>query len=234
MDNKKIETYNQKFKNASPQEVLAYFIREFSGQIVFSTSLGAEDQVITHMIAEIDKNTDIFMLDTGRHFEETYDVYDRTCARYDMKIKLFFPNQSEVEDMVNEKGSNLFYDSVENRKRCCEVRKITGLKRALKPFDIWITGLRQAQAVTRKNMDRLEWDYNLHVLKLNPLIDWSEQDVWDFIKSNNVPYNRLHDKGFPSIGCEPCTRAIEKGEDVRAGRWWWENPETKECGLHKK
>ena len=229
-----IEQLNKTFKGAPAEKVLRYFLNEFDGKVTFASSLGAEDQVLTHMIAGINKEASIFMLDTGRMFPETYDVLARTNSRYGVKIKVYFPDSDRVEEMVNDKGINLFYKSIENRKQCCHIRKTEPLQRALKPNDVWITGLRRSQAVTRNNMHVVEWDDVNNLLKINPLIEWSNKDVWSFIKEHNVPYNKLHDKGFPSIGCQPCTRAIEPGEDIRAGRWWWEDPDTKECGLHKK
>ncbi len=229
-----IEQLNKTFKGAPAEKVLRYFLNEFDGKVTFASSLGAEDQVLTHMIAGINKEASIFMLDTGRMFPETYDVLARTNSRYGINIKVYFPDSDRVEEMVNDKGINLFYKSIENRKLCCHIRKTEPLQRALRPNDAWITGLRRSQAVTRTNMGVVEWDDVNELLKINPLIDWSNEDVWDFIKKYNVPYNKLHDKGFPSIGCQPCTRAIEPGEDIRAGRWWWEDPDTKECGLHKK
>ena len=214
---------------------MQYFLNEYKGRIAFASSLGAEDQVLTHMIREIAPDAKIFTLDTGRMFQETYDLIDRTNARYKMKMEIYFPDYKQVENMVNEKGMNLFYESVENRKLCCHIRKIEPLHRALEGSDIWITGLRKEQSVTRNNNNLLELDENNHGrLKLNPLINWSEDEVWDFINKHKVPYNTLHDQGFPSIGCLPCTRAVQPGEDVRAGRWWWEMPEHKECGLHQK
>ncbi len=197
--------------------------------------MGAEDQVLTHMIVSIDPNVKIFTLDTGRLFQETYDLIDRTNSRYKIKIQPYFPEAQKVEKMVHDKGVNLFYESIENRKFCCYLRKIEPLQRALKGCDMWITGLRKEQSVTRQNNELVEIDENnTGKLKLNPLISWTSDMVWDYIKVNNVPYNVLHDKGFPSIGCLPCTRAIQPGEDIRAGRWWWEQPENKECGLHEK
>jgi len=186
------------------------------------------------MIAAIDKNTQIFTLDTGRLFPETYSLIERTNNKYKTKIQIFFPDYHEVEQMVHEKGINLFYDSVENRKLCCSIRKTQPLQRALKNAEAWICGLRKEQSVTRQDLDVIEWDANNDLLKINPLINWTEKQVWDYIKTNHIPYNKLHDKGFPSIGCQPCTRAIEPGEDIRSGRWWWENPEHKECGLHRR
>jgi phosphoadenosine phosphosulfate reductase len=210
------------------------FLKEFGNKIALSNSMGLEDQVLTDMICKIDKSTKIFTLDTGRIFPETYDLIDRTNKRYGIKIQLYFPDADRVERMVNEKGVNLFFDSIENRKECCHIRKIEPLKRAFKGLEVWICGLRRDQSVTRTDVDVLEWDENNGLLKFNPLVDWTEEEMWEYIKQNKVPYNRLHDKGFPSIGCQPCTRAIAKGEDIRAGRWWWEDPDSKECGLHAK
>lgn len=230
----KVQEINQLLAGKTSTEVIKWFLTEFSGKVAFSTSLGVEDQVIIHMIAGIDKSAGIFTLDTGRVFPETYDLMDITAKKYDLTIRVMFPDASKVEEMVNAKGINLFYESIENRKLCCYIRKIEPLKRAFKGLDAWICGLRREQSVTRKNLQLVEWDEVNELIKVNPLIDWTEEQVWDFIKLHNVPYNKLHDNGFPSIGCQPCTRAIIPGEDVRAGRWWWENPETRECGLHKK
>lgn len=220
--------------NKTPEETIQFFLDKFQDKIAFSSSLGAEDQVITDMISKIDKSAKIFTLDTGRVFPETYDLIDRTSRKYKMPIQIYFPDAKQVEEMVNDKGINLFFESVENRKLCCHIRKIEPLKRAFKDLDVWICGLRREQSITRADVQVVEWDEANGLIKLNPIIDWTEEQVWDYIKTNKVPYNRLHDKGFPSVGCQPCTRAIEKGEDTRAGRWWWENPETKECGLHAK
>lgn len=220
--------------NKTPEETIQFFLDKFQDKIAFSSSLGAEDQVITDMISKIDKSAKIFTLDTGRVFPETYDLIDRTSRKYKMPIQIYFPDAKQVEEMVNDKGINLFFESVENRKLCCHIRKIEPLKRAFKDLDVWICGLRRDQSITRTDVQVVEWDEANGLIKLNPIVDWTEEQVWDYIKTNKVPYNRLHDKGFPSVGCQPCTRAIEKGEDTRAGRWWWENPETKECGLHTK
>ena len=225
---------NQRFEGASPAEILQYFISTFKGRIALSTSLGAEDQVLTEMVVALDPAVKIFTLDTGRMFPETYDAIEMTNARYNINIKVFFPDYRQVEKMVNEKGINLFYESIENRKLCCHIRKIEPLKRALNGLEVWISGLRRAQSVTRENVHTVEWDENNNLMKINPLINWSEEQVWEYIKRKHIPYNKLHDKGFPSIGCQPCTRAVEPGENIRAGRWWWENPENKECGLHVK
>ncbi|MDY0344160.1 MAG: phosphoadenylyl-sulfate reductase [Lentimicrobium sp.] len=228
------EALNQKLAGKTAEEVLKYFLRDFEGEVSFSTSLGAEDQAITHIIAGIDPSASFFTLDTGRLFQETYDLMQQTNARYGINIKVMFPDKDAVEQMVNEKGINLFYESIENRRRCCHVRKVEPLQRAFKGLDAWICGLRREQSVTRQDDQLVEWDATNGLIKINPLIDWTEAQVWAFIKENNVPYNKLHDEGFASIGCLPCTRAILPGEDIRAGRWWWENPDTRECGLHKK
>ncbi len=228
----RIAELNKKFSQTPTEEVLKYFLAEFKGKIAFSTSLGAEDQVLTHMIARIDTGVKFFTLDTGRMFPELYELIDRTCNTYKIEIITYFPNFEQVENMVKEKGVNLFYDSIENRKLCCHIRKLEPLKRAFKDLDIWICGLRSDQSVTRLNTKLLEWDEQNGLLKLNPLFNWSHDQVWKYIRINQIPYNPLHDKGFLSIGCQPCTRAVKEGEDIRAGRWWWEQPESKECGLH--
>lgn len=225
---------NKRLKNSSPEEAIAFFLEKYKGKIALSSSLGAEDQVLTHMIAAIDKSSRIFTLDTGRLFPETYDLIHRTNNKYKIKIEVFFPDYKQVEKMVNEKGINLFYESIENRKQCCKLRKLEPLARAFEGLDVWICGLRREQSVTRTDLQLVEWDTNNNLLKINPLIAWSEEELWEFIKENNVPYNALHDKNYPSIGCQPCTMSVKPGGDVRAGRWWWENPEHKECGLHAK
>jgi phosphoadenosine phosphosulfate reductase len=229
-----IEALNQKYASATATELLEGFLSDFQDKIALSSSLGTEDQVLTHLVSQINKNTKIFTLDTGRLFPETYDLIHRTNSKYGIKLAVYFPDAQKVEQMVGTKGINLFFESVENRKLCCNVRKIEPLKRAFAGLSVWICGLRREQSITRSNMQKIEWDEANGLIKLNPLIDWTEADVMRFIKENGVPYNPLHDKGYPSIGCQPCTRAILEGEDIRAGRWWWENPETKECGLHKR
>lgn len=185
------------------------------------------------MICDIDPATRIFTLDTGRIFPETYSLIERTNAKFGIRMEVLFPDYRLVEQMVARGGINLFYDSIESRKECCRVRKIEPLERAFKGLKVWVCGLRREQSVTREAMQAVEWDAGHGMIKLNPLIEWSEAQTWEYIRARGVPYNKLHDKGFPSIGCQPCTRAIEPGEDLRAGRWWWESPEQKECGLHK-
>lgn len=228
-----IQKLNQKFKDQPAADVLRFFIQNYKDKLGFSSSLGAEDQVITQILAGIDPAVYIFTLDTGRMYSETYDLLDLTQQRYKVKIRVFFPEHKAVEEMVASKGINLFYESIENRKLCCHIRKIVPLKRALDGIDFWISGLRREQSVTREELNLIEWDKLNNKIKINPLIDWKSEDLWEYIHQNNIPYNPMHDRGFPSIGCLPCTRAIEPGEDIRAGRWWWEKPEMKECGLHK-
>ncbi|MEI8046414.1 MAG: phosphoadenylyl-sulfate reductase [Bacteroidota bacterium] len=227
-----IDLLNEQWQGLTAFEILEKALSLFGKKIVFATSLGAEDQVITFMLSKIDKSAAILTLDTGRVFPESYDLLHRTINRYGVEIKSYFPDTNEVEEMVNSKGINLFYESIENRKLCCHVRKIAPLQRGLKGMDAWITGLRREQSVTRTDLKIVEWDAGNGLIKINPLLEWSEEQVWDFIKNNDIPFNKLHEQGFPSIGCQPCTRAIEKGEDLRAGRWWWEMPDSKECGLH--
>lgn len=224
---------NQQLKGKTAQEVVAYFLDNYK-EVALSSSLAAEDQALSDVILKHDKSARIFTLDTGRLHPETYDVMDATNLKYNIKIDVYFPNEQNVQELYKTQGVNGHYESIEKRKHCCFVRKIEPLKRALKGLDIWFTGLRASQSVTRTEMPLVEYDAAFDVIKVNPLIDWNEEDVWAYIKENRVPYNKLHDQGFPSIGCAPCTRAVKDGEDIRAGRWWWENPEHKECGLHKK
>lgn len=229
-----VQRLNSEFEKKTPQEVLAYFLREYKGRIALSSSLGIEDQALTHMVCNIDNSTKVFTLDTGRLFPETYTLVDNTNKHFGINIELFFPDTARVEEMVRTKGVNLFYGSIENRKLCCNVRKIEPLKRAFKGLDVWICGLRKDQSVTRFFSNMVEWDEVNGLVKINPLINWNERMVWEYIRAHHIPYNELHDKSFPSIGCQPCTRAVAAGEDIRSGRWWWEAPEHKECGLHKR
>ena len=229
-----LEKLADEFESKSAQEVLKWALDTFGTRIALASSFGAEDVAVIDMMVKVDKNrTRVFTLETGRLNQETYDVMDAIRARYGIQIEAFFPDQKEVEDMIRSKGMNLMYESVENRKLCCEIRKVHSLNRALSNLDGWITGLRKDQVATRSMTKKIEIDaVHSGILKLNPIADWSSDMVWDYIRKNNIPYNALHDKGFPSIGCEPCTRAVQPGEDPRAGRWWWENAAAKECGLH--
>lgn len=214
-------------------EKLEFLVEKYVGKIVFTTSFGYEDQVITDMIFRNGLPVEVVTLDTGRMFEETYKVFRSTLERYGKPIKVFFPPADKVEKLLNEKGPFSFYESVENRKECCHIRKVIPLKHALKGHKIWITGLRASQSANRSGLEEFEWDAGNKIIKYNPLLEWSLDDVKQYVKENNVPYNVLHDRGFVSIGCEPCTRAIKPGEDFRAGRWWWEHNSGKECGLHE-
>jgi len=229
-----IEALNNRFRDSGPEDLLAWFAGEYKGKIAFSTSLGAEDQVVTYMIAAMQIPVKIFTLDTGRLFQETYDLLDITQKKYGITIDVYFPEAAGVEEMVKSKGINLFYDSIENRQLCCHIRKIEPLKRALQGMDVWITGLRKDQSVTRSDASMIEWDATFEKIKINPLINWDSDTMWKYLRAMNIPVNELHSQGYPSIGCMPCTRAVQPGEDVRAGRWWWELPQFKECGLHKK
>jgi len=227
-----VNQYRKQIKGASTLKILAYFAEKYKGEIAFSTSLGAEDQVLTDMIYKIHPLVRIFTLDTGRLFQETYNLLNITEKKYGIKIQLYFPSAARVEEMVKDKGINLFYESVENRQLCCQIRKIEPLRRALNGMKIWISGVRKEQSVTRQEFELIDWDESHKVIKLLPLVDWTESQVWDYLKEKKIPYNELHDKGFPSIGCLPCTRAIKPGESLRSGRWWCELPENIECGLH--
>lgn len=213
------------------RERLADALAEYQ-DVTFANSFGAEDMVLTDIIARHVPGITIFSLDTGRLPEETYKVMQQAEERYGIRFEVYYPDTTAVENYVREHGINAFYGSVEMRKLCCRIRKVEPLGRALAGKKAWITGLRRAQAVTRTELPFSERDEANGLQKLNPLADWSEAEVWEYIRTLDVPYNELHDQGYPSIGCAPCTRAIAKGEDIRAGRWWWENPETKECGLH--
>lgn len=224
----------QKFREVSPEDLLAYFLNAFPGRIALASSLGYEDQAITHMLANSGKPFRIFMLDTGRLFPETYHLIDRTNLTYNTRIEVFFPDYRLVQEMVQKKGVNLFYDSVENRRECCGIRKLEPLRRAFEGLDVWICGLRREQSVTRFQTGMIEWDESNGLIKLNPIIYWTEKQLLDYIDLHKIPFNELHHKGFPSIGCQPCTRAVKPGEDIRSGRWWWETPEQKECGLHQR
>jgi phosphoadenosine phosphosulfate reductase len=228
----RVEELNMELGGRTPYGVLEYFIAGYKGKIAQSTSLGAEDQVLTDMICRIDSRTKIFSLDTGRLFQETYDLIEKTNERYNINIDIYFPDWQKVEEMVREKGINLFYRSVENRKRCCYLRKVEPLTRALKGMEVWISAIRKDQTVSRFYSKLVEWDEAHKLIKINPLLEWTEKQVWDYIKENDVPYNILHDTGYRSIGCQPCTRAVKEGEDFRSGRWWWEEPDSRECGVN--
>ncbi|MDC8452111.1 MAG: phosphoadenylyl-sulfate reductase [Candidatus Nitrosotalea sp.] len=217
----------------TPQEVLRWSFDNLHPRLAMASSFGAEDVVVIDMMMKINPKARIFTLDTGRLNQETYDVMDEIRKKYNVNIEVMFPDQNEVEQMVRVNGLNLFYHSVGNRKLCCGIRKVHPLNRILSTLDGWITGLRADQTEVRSNANKIELDEQHNgIIKINPIIEWTWDQTWDYIKKNNIPYNKLHDKGFPSIGCEPCTRAIKPGEPLRAGRWWWESDSQKECGLH--
>ena len=215
-----------------PEMLLRALAERYGRSLKLASSLGAEDQVLTHMLLQIDPRARIFVLDTGRLHQETYDLMARTMSRYDMRYEVLFPDAQAVQEMVAGAGPNLFYASIEGRQRCCAVRKVEPLGRALADAAAWVTGLRREQSPERGATPAVEWDAVHGAVKANPLAEWSEAQVWDYLRGHGVPYNVLHDQGFLSIGCAPCTRAVEPGEPARAGRWWWEHGSAKECGLH--
>lgn len=227
-----IENLALQIKDKDPVEVLRYFAEQHPGLVTFSTSFGWEDQVVTDLIFKNNIPIEVFTLETGRLFPETYYVWNRTLEIYKQPIKAYLPQTETLQQMLQEKGPNSFYESVENRKNCCQIRKIEPLKRALQGKKIWVTGIRAEQSANRLDMSNLEWDEQNQLLKYHPIFDWSLDQVKAYVKEHNIVYNTLHDKGFPSIGCAPCTRAVAEGEDFRAGRWWWEDQSKKECGLH--
>ena len=218
----------------STESQIKNLVSIFPGKVIFTTSLGIEDQVITHKIFSNNIDVKVITLDTGRLFSQTYDVLSRTIIRYQKKIHVYFPEYEAVEKMVTEKGPLSFYKSVENRKECCGIRKVAPLNRALDGMQVWISGIRADQSENRNQMDWLEYDVNKNLYKFYPLFNWTFEEVTAYVKENNIPYNSLHDKGFISIGCEPCTKAVKPGDNFRSGRWWWENDGAKECGLHSK
>ena len=215
-------------------ETLTYLAEKHFGKIIFSSSFGLEDQIITDIIFTNDIPIKVITLDTGRLFEETYKTHSRTLAKYGKRIHVYHPDQNSVESLLTKKGPYSFYESVENRKECCNIRKVVPIRRALEGKEIWVTGIRSGQSADRQNLAHFEYDANYGLIKYNPLIDWSLERVQLYIRENHIPYNILHDRGFLSIGCSPCTRAVQEGEDIRTGRWWWEDNSSKECGLHTK
>lgn len=230
----RIEHLISKTEKLNAFELLRTIVEEFGSSFALASSFSAEDMVITDMLCELKETKCIFTLDTGRLPQETYEVIEETRKKYGIEIEMLFPDSARLEDLTMTHGPNLFYSSVELRKLCCQVRKVEPLRRKLSKLDAWICGLRREQSVTRDQLQRIEWDEAFGLVKINPLAEWSTDQVWDYISKHEVPYNKLHDKGYPSIGCGPCTRSIAKGEDIRSGRWWWESPEHKECGLHLK
>lgn len=235
MNRDEIASLNKKFKDKSVSEIIEYAIESFGiNKLILATSFSIEDQVLTDFFAKSNSNCRIFFIDTGRHFESTYNLFQQTKEQYKIKFEIYAPNNEDLEKMVNESGPNLFYESIELRKRCCEVRKVIPLKRVLRTVDAWICGLRKEQSPTRSDINIFEWDEQFNIVKINPLANWKEEDVWEYIRNKNIPYSKLYEADFRSIGCQPCTRAVAKGEDLRSGRWWWETPDKKECGLHQR
>lgn len=235
VDEREAEELAIRFKRKDPLTVIQWAHERFHPRIALASSLQVEEMVILDMAWKINPGVRVFTLDTGRLHEETYAVMERIREKYGVAVESYFPNREAVEALEREKGFYSFRRSVEERKFCCGIRKLEPLGRALNGLDAWITGLRREQAVTRTAVREVELDHSQGgIIKVNPLVDWSAEQVWDYIRAHDVPYNALHDLGYPSIGCAPCTRAIKAGEDTRAGRWWWETPESKECGLHVK
>jgi phosphoadenosine phosphosulfate reductase len=227
------ELLNKQLPSLPVEEALVVVAELFPGKVTFSSSFSFEDQVISHYILSAQLPISIFTLDTGRLFAETYSVWSSTNSRYHTNIKAYYPEQEALESFVLATGPNSFYESVENRKACCGIRKVEPLKRALAGNQVWITGLRAEHSSSRHRLPQVEWDETNQILKYHPLLYWTTEEVRAYIDQHNVPYNPLHDRGFVSIGCAPCTRAIRPGEDFRAGRWWWEDSSKKECGLHE-
>lgn len=227
-----LATLAPRIEAMTAEQAVAWALDRFGRRMVLASSFGAEDVVLIDLLMKVDRAARVVTLDTGRLPQETYNLMDAVRDRYGLETEVFFPRAEAVQQMVGEKGVNLFYQSIENRKLCCGVRKMEPLGRALAGLDAWMTGLRRDQNVTRDGVRKLEWDEGNGLFKVNPLAGWEWDEVWAYIRAHNVPYNALHDRGFPSIGCAPCTRAVQPGEDLRAGRWWWEHADTKECGLH--
>lgn len=232
---KDVEAFSRKMEKLKAVQRMEAIIAEIpQDKLLLSTSFGAEDQVITDIAIKINPSIRIFTLDTCRQFQETYDTFHDTIRKYNCSIEVYAPETEDIIALMEKYGPNRMYESIEKRKECCRISKLVPLRKALTTCDAWICGIRQEQSVTRFNSNPAEKDTQNNVIKFAPLFDWTKEDVWDYIRTNNVPYNKLHDRNYPSIGCAPCTRAVEPGEDDRAGRWWWERAEQKECGLHKR
>ncbi len=228
-----LKQINERLQDKPPEEILRWALDAFSPDITLASSFGGEDVLLIDLLSRLAPGAHVFTLDTGRLSEETYDLMERIRNRYGIVIESYFPDREAVESLERQKGFYSFRESIDNRKECCRIRKVEPLRRALVGMRAWMTGLRRDQAVTRTDTGAVEWDDANGLVKVNPLVEWSNEQVWDYIRAHDVPYNSLHDRGYPSIGCDPCTRAVQPGEDIRAGRWWWENPEDKECGLHE-
>ncbi len=230
---KELKELNDRFRGKPPEEIVRWAADTFAPEIKLASSFGAEDVALIDIVSKTAPEIRLLTLDTGRLHDETYEVMERVRARYGIEIETMFPDREAVQQLVQEKGFYSFRESVENRRECCHIRKVEPLKRGLAGMRAWMTGLRRDQAVTRGDTEAVEWDEGNGLVKVNPLVEWTNEQVWEYVRANDVPYNGLHDQGFPSIGCAPCTRAIQPGEEIRAGRWWWELPENKECGLHR-
>ena len=229
-----VQDWNEALTGASPQEVLRWAAETFPGTVAFASSLGAEDQVLTAMIAAERLPIRVFTLDTGRLFPETYELIAETTRKLGVPVQVYFPDAAEVEEMVHLHGIDLFRDSLAARKHCCDVRKVRPLRRAQAGLGAWVCGLRSGQGATREHVAVVEWDEAAALVKINPLASWSEVQVWEYVRAHDVPVNPLHETGMPSVGCAPCTRVVEPGQDPRSGRWWWESAEQRECGLHAR
>lgn len=235
MDELNLKALNVQYEEKKPEEIIRYIIEKTGAdKIALASSLSIEDQVLTDMLLKINPKARVFFIDTGRHFQETYNLMEETMRRYQFNYEVYAPKSGELETMVSKYGPNFFYESVELRKKCCEIRKVNPLKRVLSTVDGWICGLRREQSLTRQELEIFEWDKGHSIYKINPIVYWTEENIWEYIKKHNVPYSSLYSNsnGFRSIGCQPCTRAVKPDEDVRSGRWWWEDPDKKECGLH--
>ncbi len=233
MNSEKLNRFQKIVSEKKAPDILEWALREFGvDRIALATAFGPESQIITDLLVKIGKPFRVFTIDTGRLFQETYDVMQKSIEKWGIQYEVYAPDPAELAELIGKHGPNLFYQSVENRRKCCEVRKVRPLKKVLKTVDAWITGLRRGQSEQRKNVQPIEWDYLHNIYKLNPLANWSEREIWQYIEKHNVPFNQLLRCGFKSVGCAPCTRAVGPGESARDGRWWWEKQGAKECGLH--
>ncbi|MEL1245430.1 phosphoadenylyl-sulfate reductase [Flavobacterium sp. DGU11] len=232
MDKERLQQLNIQLKGMAIEDAIPFVLKNINGRKVFSTSFGIEDQLLTYYIEPYADFVSVFTLDTGRQFNETYDVFQQTLEKYpSLKIETFFPDEKDIREYVHKDGINGFYNSIESRKECCRIRKVVPLQKAIAGAGLWITGLRAQQSANRETMEYLEWDEVNQLVKFNPLLHYTLDEVESEVKKFEIPVNSLYAKGYLSIGCAPCTRAITKDEDFRAGRWWWENGK-KECGLH--
>lgn len=229
-----IEKLNAQFENSSSPEIIEFLVRNHGTRLLLTSTFAHESQALTHMLLQFTNAPKIVFLDTGRMFQETFEAMSETQKALGVSIEYVFPEKAAVETMVREKGPNLFYENVENRKLCCEIRKVQPMKAILKNYDVWLSGLRREQTETRKNLKTFEYDESNNIIKAYPILNWSDDELVTYVKKHNLPYNKLHDVGYPSIGCAPCTRPVRPGEAMRSGRWWWESEEQKECGLHWK